>query len=67
MTPKGEWIYGSDEDDSKLAEKRHPTRWELDEASNDHPITVTTRGGHFFVANSKAFEVAGVTKETPDP
>ncbi len=67
VTPKGEWIYGSDEDDSKLAEKRHPTRWELDEASNDHPITVTTRGGHFFVANSKAFEVAGVTKETPDP
>ena len=66
-TPKGEWIYGANEDDSKLAEKRHPTRWDLDEASLDHPITVTTRGGHFFVANSKAFEVANVSKDTPDP
>jgi predicted amidohydrolase YtcJ len=66
-TPKGEWIYGSDEDDSKLAEKRHPTRWELDEATLDHPMTVTTRGGHFSIANSKAFEVANVSKDTPDP
>jgi predicted amidohydrolase YtcJ len=67
VTPKGEWIYGSDEDDSKLAEKRHPTRWELDEVSRDHPITVTTRGGHFFVANSKAFEMANISKDTPNP
>jgi predicted amidohydrolase YtcJ len=67
VTPKGEWIYGGDEDDSKLAEKRHPTRWELDEATPDHPVTVTTRGGHFCIANSKAFEVANVSKDTPDP
>jgi len=26
-TPKGGWVFGYQEDDSKLAEKRHPTRW----------------------------------------
>ncbi|TFF91039.1 amidohydrolase, partial [Candidatus Thorarchaeota archaeon] len=66
-TPKGEWVFGYQEDDSKLKEKRHPTRWELDEVSMKHPILVTTVGGHFWMANSKALEMAGVTKDTPDP
>jgi predicted amidohydrolase YtcJ len=66
-TPKGEWVVGIWEDDSKLAEKRHPTRWELDKATTDHPIYVSTVGGHFYMVNSKALEMAGVTKETPDP
>lgn len=67
LTPKGEWVFGYQEDDSKLEEKRHPTRWELDEISTDHPIMVTTVGGHFWMANSKAFELAGVVKDSPDP
>lgn len=66
-TPSGEWIFGDKEDDSKLVEKRHPTRWELDEGTRDHPVLISTVGGHFCVVNSKAFEVAGVTKDTPDP
>jgi predicted amidohydrolase YtcJ len=64
---KGEWITGGREDDYKLEEKRHPTRWELDEASPDNPVLISTVGGHFSIANSKALELAGVTKETPDP
>ncbi|MHA2214178.1 MAG: amidohydrolase family protein, partial [Candidatus Thorarchaeota archaeon] len=67
QTPKGEWVFGYQEDDSKLEEKRHPTRWELDEISTEHPIMVTTVGGHFWMANSKAFEMAEVTKDSPDP
>jgi predicted amidohydrolase YtcJ len=66
-TPEGEWVVGYQEDDSKLAEKRHPTRWDLDEASTEHPIIFSTVGGHFYVANSLAFENAGVSKDTPDP
>ena len=66
-TPKGEWVLGYQEDDSKLAEKRHPNRWELDEASTEHPIIISTVGGHFSMANSFAFNLAGVTKETKDP
>jgi predicted amidohydrolase YtcJ len=66
-TPKGEWVTGYKEDDSKLSEKRHPTKWDLDEASTENPILISTVGGHFSVANSLAFERAGVTKDTPDP
>ena len=66
-TSKGGWVLGYQEDDSKLAEKRHPTRWELDRASAEHPIILSTVGGHFSVANSYAFKQAGVTKDTPDP
>ena len=64
---KGEWISGVREDDYKLAEKRHPTRWELDKASQENPVIISTVGGHFSIANSKAFELAGVTRKTPDP
>ncbi|MCW4048637.1 MAG: amidohydrolase [Candidatus Bathyarchaeota archaeon] len=66
-TPKGEWVVGYQEDDSKLAEKRHPTRYEVDEASTEHPIIFSTVGGHFSICNSLAFENAGVSKDTPDP
>jgi len=66
-TPEGEWVFGYQEDDSKLAEKRHPTRWDLDEASDKHPIFVSTVGGHFYMVNSKALEIAGATRDTPDP
>ena len=67
QTPKGEWIFGYQEDDSKLAEKRHPNKLELDKASVSHPLLITTVGGHFWMANSKAFELAGITKDSPDP
>ncbi|MHA2048728.1 MAG: amidohydrolase [Promethearchaeota archaeon] len=67
QTPIGEWIFGYQEDDSKLEEKRHPTILELDVASINHPILITTVGGHFWMANSKAFELAGVIKDSPDP
>ena len=66
-TPKGEWVTGYQEDDSKLAEKRHPTRWDLDGTTEDHPVVISTVGGHFSIANSLTFERAGVSKDTPDP
>lgn len=67
LTEKGKWVLGYQEDDAKLSEKRHPTRFDLDGATRDHPILVTTVGGHFYVANSLALDRAGVGKDTPDP
>ena len=67
QTPIGEWIFGYQEDDSKLEEKRHPYKKELDKISMDHPILITTVGGHFWMANSKAFELFNITKDTPNP
>jgi predicted amidohydrolase YtcJ len=35
--------------------------------STNHPIGVHHRGGHTSWFNAKAFELAGITKDTPDP
>ncbi len=66
-TPPGEWIVGYMYDDTKQEEMRPVNRLDLDAVSTDHPIVVGHRGGHTGVYNSKAFEVAGVTVNTPDP
>lgn len=66
-TPPGEWIVGYMYDDTKLEEGRPLRRRDLDAVSREHPIVVGHRGGHTGVYNSKAFELAGVTVETPDP
>ncbi len=66
-TPKGQWIRGTGYDQTLLAEKRHPTRWDLDKASTDHPIYITHVSDHLFVANSLALKMAGITKDTPKP
>jgi predicted amidohydrolase YtcJ len=66
-TPKGEWIWGRGYDDTLMGEKRHPTRQDLDQASNEHPIFIAHVSGHLSVANSKALALAGVTKETVAP
>lgn len=66
-TEPGYWVIGSLYDDTKLAEGRPVTRRDLDEAVPDHPAMVAHRGGHTGVYNSRAFELAGVTAETPSP
>ena len=66
-TPPGEWIRGFKYDDTKLAEGRPLNRLDLDDALPNHPVVVGHRGGHTSVYNSRAFELAGVTAETPDP
>ncbi|MGI9569321.1 MAG: amidohydrolase family protein, partial [Desulfobulbia bacterium] len=49
-------IVGFGYDESQLAEKRPPTRYELDEVSPNVPIILVHQSGHFGVANSKALE-----------
>ncbi len=38
LVAAGEWIIGRGFEESKLAEKRTPTRWDLDQASSQHPV-----------------------------
>lgn len=66
-TPAGEWVVGFKYDDTKLAEGRPLNRLDLDEAVPDHPAVVGHRGGHTSVYNSRAFALAGVDADTPDP
>jgi len=63
----GGWILGRGWDQAKLAEKRNPTRWDLDEVSPDNPVVLTRTCGHLLVANSKALEIAGINRDTPQP
>jgi len=66
-TPPGEWVQGMFYDDTKVKDGRPLKRADLDRVSTMHPVAVTHRGGHTIFVNSKAFELAGVTKDTPQP
>ena len=66
-TPPGEWITGTDYNEFYLAEKRHPTRWEIDEVAPNNPVILSHRSLHGCVLNSKALALAGITIETPEP
>jgi predicted amidohydrolase YtcJ len=65
--PEGKWLKGFGYNDQRLQEKRHPTRWDLDKASSEHPVFLGRTDGHLAVVNSKALEMAGIVNDTPDP
>jgi predicted amidohydrolase YtcJ len=65
--PAGTWVEGYFHDDTKLADKRPLNAQDLDKVSTDHPVVVRHRGGHTSFYNSKAFAMANVTKNTPNP
>jgi hypothetical protein len=66
-TRKGGWIVGRNIEPNKLAEKRFPTREELDSVSPNNPVYISIRGGHGSLVNSKALELGGITRDTPQP
>jgi len=61
--PQKNWILGGRWDQEKFVEKRFPTRWDLDEALADRPVFLLRVCGHTGVVNSKALQLAGITKE----
>lgn len=71
--PKGTWIYGRGwhqekwSDRSRSAAAGYPTHQELSQVTPDHPVLLTHATGHMSLANAKAMELAGITKETEDP
>jgi predicted amidohydrolase YtcJ len=65
--PPGEWIEARGYDDNKLAERRHPTRWDLDRAAPRNPVRLRNASGHMCVVNTRALELAGITRETQAP
>ena len=67
VTPLGKWIEGWGYDDSRMADGRHPTKADLDEAAPNHPVLITRTCYHMVVCNSKALETAKITEDTKDP
>ncbi len=66
-TPPGEWVRAWGYDDTRLKERRHPTKKDLDRACPDHPVSVMRTCLHVMAVNSVALKMAGITTETPDP
>lgn len=65
-TPAGFWVEGYFFDDTKVKDKRQLNMHDLDQVSREHLVCVHHRGGHTCFYNSKAFELAGVDKNTPN-
>lgn len=66
-TPEGQWVLAHMYDDTKFDENRPLTLQDIDAAVPSQPVMVRHRGGHTAVVNSKAFSIAGIGNETPDP
>ena len=65
--PEGSWIRATGYNEFYLAEKRHPTRWDLDQAAPDHPVKLTHRTGHACVLNSLGLSLVGIGIEMEEP
>jgi predicted amidohydrolase YtcJ len=66
-TLPGNWVEGYFFDDTKVEDGRQLNVHDLDQVSTEHPIAVHHRGGHTSYYNSKAFELAHIDKNTPNP
>ena len=65
--PRGAWATGGNWDHEAWPDKRYPDRWLVDPFTKDHPILVNRLDGHVALANSRALQIARITKTTPDP
>ena len=60
-------IRGYGYEQRNLAEKRHPTRFELDQVATDREVYVMNASGHGGVVNSYTLALHGVSAGTPNP
>ena len=63
----GEWVVGAGWDETSWPVKVLPSRWDLDEVANGHPIYLVRVDGHIAVANTRALQLASITVATRDP
>ncbi len=63
----GAWIQGRGWMNTVWENTDYPTKEELDAVAPNNPVYLTRADGHMCWVNSKAFELAGITKDTPDP
>ncbi len=64
---KGKWLLGRGLDPTRFAEKRLPTRFDLDSVSPDNPVVFYHQSEQVCIVNSKALELADVTQLTVAP
>jgi predicted amidohydrolase YtcJ len=61
------WILGRGWNQVLWLNKEFPTKHSLDKVISDKPVWLRRIDGHAGWANSKALELAGISKDTPDP
>lgn len=66
-TPAGQWIQAKAYNELLWEKPIVPTKEYLDQVSTEHPIYVGRLCCHVAAVNSKALELAGITKDTPNP
>ena len=64
--PDQQWILGASYDGSLAPGGLFDARW-LDEAVSDRPVVLRAWDYHTVWCNSKALELAGIDKDTPEP
>lgn len=67
QTPAGEWVVGRGWIETFWTPQAFPSRQDLDAIAPGHPVFLVRADGHASVVNSRALEVAGVTRDTPAP
>lgn len=65
--PDVDWITGGGWAMSVFGPGSAPSRTIIDELVSDRPVFLTSQDGHTAWANTRAFEIAGIDKDTPDP
>jgi hypothetical protein len=63
----GEWITGAGWDYTLWPDKKFPNRRQLDAVAADRPMFFTHVSGHVAIANSLALQLAGISRDTPNP
>jgi predicted amidohydrolase YtcJ len=61
------WILGGRWDHESWSSRELPTHQSLSQAVPDRPVWLRRVDGHAGIANQKAMDLAGVTRDTPNP
>lgn len=64
---QGEWLTGRGWMEEDWPSKQFPTRHDIDAVVTDLPVYLTRADGHMAIVNSKALQIAGLGRDTPDP
>jgi predicted amidohydrolase YtcJ len=65
--PPGQWLVGHGYDEFALAERRHPTRWDLDVVTPHHPVRLAHRSRHAWVLNGLGLAQLGLSASFAAP
>ncbi len=67
QTKPDRWIRGRGWDQNDWQSQRFPSHQVLDKVASNNPVVLSRVDGHAIWVNERALEIAGITKETPDP